>query len=99
MHSNLNSTAGLAYSCVTNPGTITNGCITADPEFVNPAAGNYRLAITPVRSPCIDAGTNLLSWMTSGVDMDGNPRILGKGVDMGAYESVVTPAGTTLLVW
>ncbi len=60
--------------------------IYADPVFVNPAEGDYRLQ---PRSPCIDAGDN--SVVSPGdTDLAGNPRImLGRSalrVDMGAYE-------------
>jgi hypothetical protein len=42
---------------------------------------NLRLQAT---SPCINAGKNsLVSWAT---DLDGNPRIVGGTVDIGAYE-------------
>ncbi|MHC4544496.1 MAG: right-handed parallel beta-helix repeat-containing protein, partial [Planctomycetota bacterium] len=36
-------------------------------------------------SPCIDAGDNSVVWVTT--DLDGNPRIRGSAVDMGAYEA------------
>jgi hypothetical protein len=35
-------------------------------------------------SPCINAGQN--SYVPGGSDLDGNPRIVGGTVDMGAYE-------------
>lgn len=74
------------YSCtLPNPGGAGN--ITNDPQFVNAAAGNYRLIQT---SPCINAGTNQ-AWMIGATDLDGNPRILGERVDMGAYEQVPVP--------
>ena len=71
------------------------GNIDADPLFVNPGTGNYRLA---AGSPAIDAGHN---WAIAGIadtDLDGNPRFVahpadfdpGCGipavVDMGAFE-------------
>ncbi len=74
------------------PGT---GNIDADPLFVDPDNGDYRLQ---AGSPCIDAGHN---WAIAGLadtDLDGNPRFAadkidfdpGCGipvvVDMGAYE-------------
>ena len=61
----------------------TNGMgnITNEPRFVNSAAGDLRLQPD---SPCIDAGTK--AHVTSPTDLNGRPRILGRSVDMGAYE-------------
>ncbi len=75
------------YNCLENWTELINGIITNNPQFVDAAAGNYRLDIS---SPCIDAGTNM-SWMWSVTDLDGNPRITGGTVDMGAYEFVPEP--------
>jgi hypothetical protein len=73
------------------------GNILADPRFVDPGANDFRLLPD---SPCIDRGSlagalrpeisisdeeAILSW-SPGEDLDGNPRISGSGVDMGAYE-------------
>ncbi len=55
--------------------------ITNEPQFVNWAAGNLRLE---PNSPCIDAGDN--GCVSSSADRDGRPRIIGRNVDMGAYE-------------
>lgn len=58
-----------------------------DPKFVNPSGGNYRLQSS---SPAVNAGNN-----TKAVDhydnallkdLDGNARIYGGTVDIGAYE-------------
>jgi hypothetical protein len=78
------------YQCtLTNcctPSLVNNGvpvnCITNPPAFVDMADGNYRLQ---TGSPCIDAGTNV--YAPGSVDLDGNPRIIGAAVDMGAYEN------------
>jgi hypothetical protein len=73
------------------PGSGENN-ISADPMFVGPAEGDYRLLRG---SPCIDAGDN------SGIpaeakDILGKPRILFGGksecVDIGAYEYWFTSA-------
>jgi hypothetical protein len=64
-----------------NPGT---GDFSADPKFVDKVNGN--LHIQP-NSPCIDAGYNDVvqpGW----VDMDGQPRIQGDHVDIGADEAI-----------
>jgi len=59
------------------------GNIDADPLFVQPGSDNLRLSIG---SPCVNAGDN--SAIPPGIttDLDGNPRIQGDVVDMGAYE-------------
>src|SRR5438132_14186662 len=49
--------------------------------------GNYHLASS---SPCIGAGI-VQPWMTGAQDLDGNPRVTGASVDMGAYESAAPP--------
>ncbi len=82
------------YTNADNSGgnTFTNCCVsfsvsggannfTNPPLFANPAAGDYHLNAA---SPCINAGNN--SFVTSGTDLDGNPRIVGGIVDLGAYE-------------
>ncbi len=83
-------TVTVSYSDVQGgfPGT---GNIGADPLFVDPDNGDYRLQ---PGSPCIDAGDN--TAVPQGVlrDLDGNPRFVadacagdnGATVDMGAYE-------------
>ena len=52
------------------------------PDFRDPPQGDYRLL---PGSPCQDTGTNQ-SWMVSSTDSDGDPRIAGSAVDLGAYE-------------
>ena len=69
------------FSSCTTPLPAGTGCITNDPQFIDAANGNYRLQLT---SPCIDAGDNDEAWEDR--DRDGNPRIAGGAVDMGAYE-------------
>ena len=83
------STIGINYSDVQD-GFPGNGNIDADPLFVDPDNGDYRLS---AGSPCIDAGDN--AAVPEGVlrDLDGNPRFIDSTfvgtmatVDMGAYE-------------
>lgn len=65
------------------------GNMNSDPLFVAPIAasaapttsGNYRLRSG---SPVMDSGDN--AAVTVATDLDGNPRIIGLAVDMGAYE-------------
>ena len=67
------------------PGAV-NGNIAGDPNFLNPAAGNYRLGA----SSCVNGG-----WPSPGlgygpVDLDGNPRSVGVP-DIGCYEKQPRP--------
>ena len=79
-------------SCTTPLPSDGTGNITSNPLFVDAANGDFRLQ---AGSPCIDAGNN--AYAVGSVDMDGNPRIQGARVDMGAYEYGAT-APVTLTV-
>ncbi len=58
------------YTC--SPGLSGSGNITNDPQFVNAAAGNYRLQLI---SPCVNWGNNTYAPGTN--DLDGNARTVG----------------------
>lgn len=68
-------------SCTTPLPGEGSGNITEDPLFVDRSGGNLRLLST---SPCINTGNNPLA--SGDVDLDGNPRVFGSTVDIGAYE-------------
>jgi PKD repeat protein len=67
------------------PGT---GNLNVDPLFVDPA--RYDLHLSPA-SPLIDVG--YFHTLLPPTDYDGNPRIMGAAVDMGAYEFGGTTGG------
>jgi hypothetical protein len=77
----------------TNDGFSSLGNITNAPLFVNLAAGDFHLA---ANSPCINAGKN--AYAASATDYDGNPRITGGTVDLGAYE-YPTPGSILSYAW
>ena len=92
------SSCTLNYCCVDSTGNISRtgssnileySCIYVNPQFLDPANGDYRLRST---SPCIDAGNNSLVAGNVDKDLDGNPRIVDGDndgtatVDIGAYE-------------
>ncbi len=87
---NMFSVSGAAYGGICADQTGVNGNISADPLFVNSAAGDYHLLQS---SPSVDAGETAAAALVP-FDLDGDPRVLdGNGdglpvVDMGADEVV-----------
>jgi hypothetical protein len=69
-----------------------------NPLFVGSGEWPYRLQGS---SPCIDYGIGGFAWMlpadpnTRGLDYSGRRRVIGKAVDLGAFEFM--PAGTALI--
>lgn len=65
--------------------TQTNNLISGDALFVNAANSDYSLSDS---SPAIDMGTNSPPSGLGPFDIEGNARIAGPTVDIGAYEAV-----------
>jgi hypothetical protein len=86
-----NSVNTLNYCCTPDPGSV--GCITNAPLFINFAGGDFHLQ---PNSPCINSGDN--AYVTTTTDLDGNPRIVGGTVDIGAYE-YQTPSSVLSYAW
>jgi len=76
-----NSPKSITYSDIRGgwPGT---GNIDADPLFVDPSVGDVHLTYN---SPCRDAGDSTIPGLPD-TDFEGDPRISGSAVDMGADE-------------
>lgn len=91
-HNLLFDNVGGDYGGIAVPGP---GDVFADPRFVDPAAGNYRLGSG---SPAIDAGDNdRCVGFCAELDLDAAPRIVDGDldgvavVDIGAYERAGQP--------
>jgi hypothetical protein len=69
----------LAWCCT--PTGFGDHSISNAPLFVDATHGDFRLS---PESPCVNSGRN--SYITNNTDMDGDPRIVGGTVDIGAFE-------------
>jgi len=74
------------YCCVQDYTGSGTGNIGDDPLFIDPNNVDYHLFPS---SPCIDAGDPNYAAEPNETDLDGNPRVIGCRIDMGAYESPI----------
>ncbi len=72
----------------------SSGSLFSDPLFVNAGSGDYHLQ---ANSPAVNTG-NASAPSQSGVDLDGNPRVVGSAPDRGVYESNVNDTASTTIV-
>ena len=79
--------------CCTTPALSGTGNITNEPAFVDLASEDLHLQSN---SPCINSGDNAFVALTN--DFDGNVRIQGGMVDIGAYE-YQTPTSVISYAW
>ena len=67
---------------------VYEDCIEDDPQFIDQENENFNIGSD---SPCYDAGSsNTPIEILEGHDLLGNPRVLGNGIDIGAYEYNLT---------
>lgn len=83
-----NQLAVAEYCCYPEAEPGEDGNTSADPQLRED--GRLRAS-----SPCRNHGVNR-DWMTGALDLNGNPRLVGKTVDMGAFE--LPPVGLVMVV-
>jgi hypothetical protein len=90
--SNYSSYVSFQNSCTWPLPSSGLGNFTNAPLFVN-ATNDFHLQSN---SPCINAGNNV--YIAGTTDLDGNPRIVGGTVDVGAYE-YQSPSSVLSYAW
>jgi len=71
----------MSFCCTIPLPAQGSGNFTNEPLFVNLVAGDFNLQSN---SPCINSGNN--SYVTTPTDLQGDPRVQGGTVDIGAFE-------------
>ena len=100
--------SGVVYSKITG-GTVAcccyeggpaekdaNGNFAADPLIRKAAKGDYRIGAA---SPCANVGDNAI-WgadLSTALDLSGNRRLVGRRIDLGAYEA--GPTGVVIMFY
>lgn len=79
----------MANTCSPDANHEVDGNITNAPLFMDWGLRDFRLQAS---SPCKHTGNN--AHVSFPLDLDGNTRIVGRSVDMGAYEFQGTPSDT-----
>jgi hypothetical protein len=77
-----------ADPCFVQEGRWNDAGTTYDPYDDTWVDGDYHLRWD---SPCVDAGSVDYAWNMGQQDLDGQPRVSGHDVDMGAYETLNEP--------
>ena len=67
--------------CLTSPFVSGDGNITGDAGFRDAANSDYSLLRSSI---CVNSGS--MDYMTTDVDIIGNPRVSGEAIDIGAFE-------------
>jgi hypothetical protein len=91
--SNFDYQSSLSFCCTVPLPSSGMANFTNPPLFVDLAAGDFHLQ---TNAPCINAGNNAV--VATPFDLDGNPRIVGGTVDVGAYE-LPNPASIISYAW
>ncbi len=82
-YSNIQGGQADAYVSTSSILNWGEGNIDVDPAFASPIKSDYHLM---PGSLCIDAGDPCYVAEPNETDLDGNPRVIGGRIDMGAYE-------------
>jgi len=80
---NYDSNPIITYCDIRNWTDGGTGNINVDPLFMEASNGNYHLQ---TGSPCVDAGDPDYVMDVNDIDIDGDPRVIGSRVDIGADE-------------